>query len=373
MGSLRVRCAGTGEGHGGEVFSCAYSPDGAFVLSAGWDGCLRLWLTSNGQQVSCLHASAKPLSCCILSRDGTEWLSGSMDGALSRWDAVSHQLKQNILAHIRPISAIAYSPDGQWLATASWDRKIIVRRVGHEATEFPLAGHHDIVSGCRWTPDGKQLISWSHDGTLRVWDMEIRREAARLRGHEARVTVACLSADGHWAVSGGQDGTVKLWDLQRRAEVRAVRLKAEVRGCWCLRDGGSIVTVTADGWLVLWSLPDFEVRSELAGDIKVMCGEVAPTGAEIALGSSDGRIHLLTVEGIEESPILVRPMQTLKPKTGMFGRILGKPTQEKTFQYTCPACRKTSELPNLPSEAILCASCKQPLRLSAEALQLQPQ
>jgi WD40 repeat protein len=371
MGSLRVRCAGTGEGHGGEVFSCAYSPDGAFVLSAGWDGYLRLWLSSNGQQVSSLQAAAKPLSCCAVSPDGTEWLAASMDGALSRWDAMTHRLKKNVLAHIRPISAIAYAPDGQSLATASWDRKIVLRKVGNEDDGAALAGHHDIVSGCQWTADGKQLLSWSHDGTLRLWDVDSRREAVRLKGHASRVTAACLSVDGQWAVSGGQDGTVKLWDLRQRTEARSVRLKAEVRGCWCLRDGQSVVTVNADGWKVLWSLPDFEVRAELASDIKVMCGSLAPSGTEIALGSVDGFVHLLNIEGIEDNPILVTPTQTLKGKKGMFRRMLGK--QEPSYQYTCPVCRNTSEVASLPSDSIPCASCKRPLRLKTEVLQLQPQ
>ncbi|HWG42080.1 MAG TPA: WD40 repeat domain-containing protein [Gemmataceae bacterium] len=373
MRTLHVRGAGTGEGHGGEVYSCAYTADGAFVLSAGWDGCLRLWLTSNIQSVSVLRASAKPLSCCTLSPDGTAWLSASMDGVLSWWDAVTHQLKLNFIAHIRPISTIQYAPDGQSLLTASWDRKLVLRKVGKEREGQTLSGHHDIVSGCQWSPDGKQFLSWSHDGTLRLWDANTCREAGRFTGHEDRVTAACFSLDGHWAISGGRDGTVKVWDVQRRAEVRSVRLSAEVRGCYCLFDGLSVVTVNADGWMVLWSLPDFEVRAELASDIKVMCGHLAPSGQEIALGSEDGRIHIVALEGIEEAPILVTPRQTVKPKSGVFGRLLGKPRFERTYQYTCPACRHTGELTSLPSESISCEACKRLLRVSADVQQLQPQ
>src|SRR5215472_14831363 len=98
MRSLRVRGAATEEGHGGEVFSCVYTADGAFVLSAGWDGCLRLWMATDGSPVTALNASPKPLSCCALSPDGASWLAGSMDGVLSWWDAVSHQMRQNFIA-----------------------------------------------------------------------------------------------------------------------------------------------------------------------------------------------------------------------------------------------------------------------------------
>lgn len=373
MRTLRLRGAGTEEGHGGEVFSCVYTADGGFVLSAGWDGFLRLWTTADGQPVSALQASAKPLSCCTLSPDGSAWVSSSMDGVLSWWDPLSHQLKQTFVGHIRPISAIQFSPDAAALATASWDRKLMVRKIGAEREGQSLGGHHDIVSGCRWLPDGKQLLSWSHDGTLRLWDAKSGQEVGRLDGHEDRVTAACLSADGHWAISGGRDGVVKVWDVPRRAEVRSMQLDTEVRGCWSLLDGESAATITADGWMVLWSLPDFEVQAELSSDIRVLCGDLSPAGNEIVLGSEDGHLHFVAIDGTEDAPLLVTPSRMLKPKTGVFSRFLGKQTWQQTYQYTCPACRHTTEVAHLPSASIPCPTCKRLLRVSAEVRQLQPQ
>jgi WD40 repeat protein len=295
-----------------------------------------------------------------------------MDGVLSWWDALSHQLRMNFIAHIRPISAIQYAPDGQSLATASWDRKLMVRKVGKEREGLALVDHMDIVAGCRWLPDGKQLLSWSHDATLRLWDSDTGRELARLSGHEDRVTAACVSLDGKWAVSGGRDGTVKLWDLRQRREVRSVQQNAEVRGCFCLLDGQSVVTVNAEGWLVLWSLPEFEVLAELATGLRVMCGDLAPSGSQIALGREDGSIQIIALDGLEESPLLVTPKQTVKPKAGVLGRFLGMHKLERRYQYTCPACRHTSEVDRLPGQSIHCTACKRLLRLNGEVQQLSP-
>lgn len=373
MRTLRVRDGGSVEGHGGEVFSCLYSADGAFVLSAGWDGCLRLWLSANAQPVTCLQASNKPLSSCTISPDGASWVSGSMDGVLSWFDAMSHQMKLNFIGHIRPISAIQFSPDGRYLATASWDRKLLLRHVGDVRDGQGLTGHHDIVSGCRWLPGGKQLLSWSHDGSLRLWDVDSGSEAARFTGHADRITAACLSQDGQWAVSGGRDGTVKLWDLKRRAEVRSVQLKDEVRCCWCLRDSASILTVNADGWMVMWSLPDFEVQTELASDVRALCGDLSPSGTEIVLGSESGHLHFVAIEGIEEPPLSVTATPMFKPKSGVISRFLGKQKIDRAYQYTCPSCGQTTETPHLPPEAIPCPSCQRLLRVSMETSQLQPQ
>lgn len=373
MRTLQVQDGGTDGGQGGEVFSCVYSADGAFVLSAGWDGYLRLWLAASMHQVSSLQASSKPLSCCAFSSDGTAWLSASMDGSLSWWDAMSHQMRQNFIAHIRPISAIQFSPDGRFLATAAWDRKLLLRRVGDEREGRPLVGHTDIVAGCRWLADGKRLLSWSHDGSLRLWDADAAREIIRFDGHADRVTAACLSRDEQWVISGSRDGSIKLWDLGRRGEVRSVQMKAEVRGCWCLSDGVSVLTVNADGWMALWSLPDFEVQAELASDIRVMCGDLSPCGTKVVLGSEKGTLHFVSVDGMEGCPLLVTPTPLFKPKSGVITRFLGKQKVERTYQYRCPACGHTAEIPCLPSEAIPCQSCHRLLCVSVEVPQLQPQ
>src|SRR5262249_30635819 len=123
--TLRLLSATLGPGgHGGEVFSCAYAPDGSQVLSGGWDGQLRLWEASSGSQLTGFKAAEKAVSACAIAPDGHRWLSGSLDGMLATWDAMTQQRVSVFLAHTRPISAIVFDADGQTLATASWDRSL---------------------------------------------------------------------------------------------------------------------------------------------------------------------------------------------------------------------------------------------------------
>src|SRR5262249_41667810 len=67
-------------GHNGEVFTCSFTPDGAFALSGGWDGHLRLWDSSTGAAVTGLAAGGKAVSACAVAPSGKFWLSGSLDG-----------------------------------------------------------------------------------------------------------------------------------------------------------------------------------------------------------------------------------------------------------------------------------------------------
>lgn len=371
MPTLRMRGIGSEGGHGGEVFSCAYSSDGAFVLSAGWDGCLRLWQSSETQLISFLHAALKPLSSCAFAPGGTSWVSASMDGVLSWWDPISHQRTRNFVAHIRPISSIQFSPDGRYLATASWDRKLLLRRVGEEHEGQSLAGHRDIVAGCRWSADSKQLLSWSHDTTLRLWDADSASQIAVLDGHTDRVTAACLFRDGQWAVSGSRDGVVKLWDLRRYAETRSVEVKEEVRGCWYLSDS-ALLTVNAAGGITVWSLPDLEMQTEFSSDIRPLCCDLSPSGTDLVLGSETGHLHFVAIDGTEEPPLAVTALPVFKPKSGVITRFLGKRKSEQAYQYACPACGHAEEISRLPDENLPCPSCHRLLRISTEAPQLQP-
>ena len=44
------------------------------VLSAGWDGNLRLWEASSGRHLTALRAGPKPLSACAFTPDGRRWV-----------------------------------------------------------------------------------------------------------------------------------------------------------------------------------------------------------------------------------------------------------------------------------------------------------
>jgi WD40 repeat protein len=372
VGTLRLlEGSPTPERHEGEVYSCSYTADGAFVLSGGWDGHLRLWDAATGAALVKLQASPKPLSCCSFSPDGRHWLSGSMEGLLSIYDGGSHQKLMSFVAHTRPISAICFAPDGETMATASWDRQVILRKVGKVSEGSRdvrvLSGHADIVAGCRFTVDGKNLVSWSHDQTIKVWDLTLTKEAATLAGHTDRVTAVALSPDGRWLLSGGRDATVRLWDLEARTEMAALNVGAEVRGCFSLLDGESAVVADAVGRLFLLSVPSFQVQAQVQTPFKVMCGELAPSGMQLALGAEDGVVYFVAVEGFEEASLVVTARQSVKEHATVLGRFFGTTKMRRMFEYTCPVCRQTMEAPTLPVEPVACRKCRRRLRVHAQA------
>lgn len=361
------------EGHSGEAFSCCYSPDGALVVSAGWDGGLRAWDAGTGISLAAIPAAAKPLSACAVTPDGRYWWAGSMEGMLTSWDPASQVPVWTFMAHTRPISAIVFAPDGFTLATTSWDRQVALRKMGKEREPRVLAGHVDIVVGCSFVGGGRQLLSWSHDGTVRLWDVVSGRELAILGDHGTRVTAGVVSPDGHWAVTGGMDGGLKLWSLAEAAEADAAILPSEVRGLFSLPDGTSFIAADAEGMLTLLAAPNFEIHDQLSLDAKTQCGAMAPLGDQLALGGEDGRVRLVAVEGFEETALPVTLSQGVRQTCTGLDRLFGRTRNLPTYRFACPACRQETEGTGAaPGGEFACPACGRRLRVAGMIPQMQP-
>jgi WD40 repeat protein len=288
-----------------------------------------------------------------------------MDGLLGRWEASSQEQVSLFLAHTRPISSMHFSPDGTSLASASWDRAVILWPTDRLAQGRHLGAHDDIVAGCAFTLDGRRLASWSYDTTAAVWDVTKLRLLVQLKGHADRILAGAVSPDAQWLATGARDRQVKLWQLPSGREAGQATLQAEARAGFFLLDGESLLMVDATGRLTLHRLPDLEVGEELHTNLPVQCADLAPSGATLALGCTDGRVCLVAIEGFDGSPLVVTATQTIRTSSGVFRRLLGGAKSQAVYQCTCPACRKSFELTGTdPRQPAPCPGCHRQVRVA---------
>ena len=122
------------------VFSVAYSPDGARLLTAGRDAQIRTWEVAAG-----------------------------------------YALAETVPAHMYTIHHLAFSPDGRYLASCSLDKSI---KLWDAATLTLLrvldraraAGHGTSVNRLVWPGAENRLVSCSDDRSLAVWQLTASSE-----------------------------------------------------------------------------------------------------------------------------------------------------------------------------------------------------
>jgi WD40 repeat protein len=158
-------------GHSGPVFSTAFSRESRYLLSAGQDGCVRLW-------------SVRHAVCLVQYR-----------------------------SHGYPVNHVAFSPHNSQFLTACYDGGLRIFTTERRAPLRVLAGHLSDVTHAIFHPNGAYALSASEDGTLRLWDIGAGACIRLLQGHTAPVRAVAISPDGATATSAAEDGTVRLWHL----------------------------------------------------------------------------------------------------------------------------------------------------------------
>jgi WD40 repeat protein len=352
--------------HEGEVLSCAYSDDGSFVLTSGWDGQLRCWDSQTGLPVSKIDSGAAPVPACAISTTGGRWLAGSLDGLLTVWDPVTHEQVGQVLPHTRPITAIAAAPSGAAFASSSYDNKVVLYpRPQVLAHQRVLLGHRDSVLGCAFSPDSLTLLSWSTDGSVRLWDAAGGTELAELVGGD-RVNCAAASPDGLWVVSGTDGGRVQLWDLDGLRIVQSRILREPLAGCFFLLGQAMIVAIDTCGRLTLFSMPNMEQLFEHVSLDGLRSCACSPFGDQVVLGCNTGRPNLLEVEGSDQ-------FARVRPKVeerSVLSRLLGR---QARFTLSCPICSTSFTVAQDPTgSTVLCPGCGQSLTVAQNSRILPP-
>ena len=276
--------------HSADVRSVAFSPDGQLVLSGSRNGTVRLWDVATGKEVR-KFSGYTPFA--FLS-DGKSVLSASQDETLRLWDVATGQEVKRFRGHSERITSVAVSSDGRWALSGNGDGIISLWDVasGQEVERF--RGHSEEVQSVAFSPDGRWMVSGSSDKTVRLWDVATGQEVKRFRGHSKKVTSVAVSPDGRWVVSGSFDKTLELWDVATGQEVKRFGGHSEeVQSVAFSPDGRWVLSGAWDKTVRLWDVATGQEVKRFGGHtVFVNDGIFSPDGRWALSGNGDGMLRL---------------------------------------------------------------------------------
>ncbi len=286
--------------HEGGVQTMAAAPDGAFLLTGGADGALKLWHPATLKELRAITGDAGVVESIAIAPTG-KWVAtcsirlSTADMGVQLWNVETGGEKKRLRGPTDNIAAVAVSPDGQGIAAGSFDKMVWLwlREPGQPLTPVCIKGHTAPVSAVAFVA-ADSLLSASHDGTVRQWDLKTGKSKGvlaagvgsigsmafaakrvavagrdglafrqpktdafqKLTGHDGAVLSCAVSPDGRLIASGGADSTVRVYRTEdglllatypgHDKPVRAVAFSAP---------GDAVYSGSEDGTIRRWPVP----------------------------------------------------------------------------------------------------------------------
>jgi len=171
--------------HTAQVYQADYAREGAWIVTAGMDGDVKVWSSESGVLVRALrHPSPGPVAPAYVrtavshsgSVDGAMFITrdrrimtASTDGAARTWDGITGQLIQSYVGTPVFLTDAASSPDGTLVVTAAGDGLVRFWSASSGAQLWSLPAHADIISSLHF--EGADLVTRGFAGDIARWTL----------------------------------------------------------------------------------------------------------------------------------------------------------------------------------------------------------
>ncbi len=254
------------DGHKAQMEAVAFSSDGSWVATAGWDNEVRLYKLDSlnfGVFTRSFGGHRGAITTLAIQPSNKHLVSGSRDNTFNIYDLQTGKIVFTGRDNLAAITRVMFDPSGRYLMTSSLDKTIrvydmdslsnyrkkpVVMTYSRPVNDFALspakfkfmvasdasvveqvgmngkssrafAGHSAKVNCIAMSNDLKWMATGSDDKMIRLWNPKTGLFVKELSGHTWKITSLNFSSDGRYLVSTCNNGEVKVWNVESGLEV----------------------------------------------------------------------------------------------------------------------------------------------------------
>jgi len=283
------------------VSAVAFAPNGAYVLTAAYDGLLRKW-DLNGNLLEEWPGHESEVTTLAFAPGGLFLISADKSGRVITW--VNGTPTKNIQAHGASIFSVAFHPDGSEYLTASRDGTI--RRWGYNSQPAgpPTFLGEGPVYQAKYSPDGELILAATSNNTALLLDSETGERIRSFTGHTNEVFSVAFSDDGQYVLTGCADNTIKIWDLDGYLLKTFLGHKQTIFALEFLPDTpNAFLSASGDQTAKKWYYTSFLVQEHPLSGPRLSSGSFSSQGGKVVAADVSGRAKWVPASGTLEDAI----------------------------------------------------------------------
>ena len=217
--------------HRDQVCAVAWSPDSAYIASAGGnilaeskgassqgDTSVHIWTPSTTQD-TVYSGHSYLVKMVAWSPNGQLIASADISGIVNIWDPATLTTLR-VLHHKAEVGSLAWSHDSRYVVTGGYDSddnvKIWDTSTGRNIHRFPGTSGNQVYA-VAWSQDDQHIAVGYQSGEVKVWNYNssknIGTQILTYIGHTAPVMSVQWANDNQRIASGGFDKTVQIWTI----------------------------------------------------------------------------------------------------------------------------------------------------------------
>ncbi|HEX4403903.1 MAG TPA: hypothetical protein VH560_03695, partial [Polyangia bacterium] len=283
----------------------AFSPDGAFLATAGSDLQIKIWQMTGPDPAQHKVLTTGGQAYVAFSPDGTMFVEGSTKGELDLYDGKTFALIMALTGHTDDIEGVAFTADSKHVWAIDYAGMLTRHDIGGGAAAiasvdtmdqgYTLALSPVMSSTVQWIAigfsDGSGDLANVAPGMTNPIPITVTQDFYGVYGMS-------FSADGMTMAAGGDDGVVSFWNIPPPADGSpagatitvpdSMSRKMSINGVRYSPDGKSLAISTGDSLdefkLGIWDATTRKLRASTVPDFAPLGIAWSPSGTILVAG-----------------------------------------------------------------------------------------